>query len=621
MGFLNFLKKQPFGFMYCAHLRAPLNIHGPMHRLAQISITNFRSCKDVTLPLDDFTAIVGYNNAGKSNILSAIEWLLDASALAATDFNELNHPVRVSGTISGISPALVAKMPPAQQKAITPYLVKEALQLRRTMEQPGAASTAKIEVRDPAIADDQEPGAWTPNPTGIQQALKALFPDSIRVRAMQNASDDVAKASKSNTIGKLIGEIIEPVRKDHEEELREALNKIANKLSVDGAERAEKLNEFDAGATENLKDLFPGIELKLDVPMPEIPELFKSGTVRVFESHGDSKTSRTFESVGHGAQRCIQMALIRYLAERKASAKDGKRTLLLIDEPELYLHPQGIEQVRQALKKLSTGSYQVLFSTHSPVMLHRDHAAHAITVRKPDSTRGTAARKPLASAVVDAIEDASHQSRVLFELGNAAQVFFSDRVLLNEGKTEQRLLPALYEKCIGRTPGADRTGFVPLNGSSNFPAAFRVLRAMEIEGKIVADLDFAFRGALIMCDGDSPDMAAVKAVLLRLSNAHGFPLDGGLPRTDKKVGWTAAKAWALFAKDGEGKKITEALHIKLRARGIWVWKEGTIEDVLGVSDKGEDAIESFEQGLASMDAELLRKQYPSMREFFGWVTE
>jgi len=87
------------------------------------------------------------------------------------------------------------------------------------------------------------------------------------------------------------------------------------------------------------------------------------------------------------------------LSEKKAEPQTPERTLLLIDEPELYLHPQGIEQVRQALKQLAGGRYQVLFSTHSPLMLHRDHAGNTVMVRKPELATGTAVRKPLGSAV------------------------------------------------------------------------------------------------------------------------------------------------------------------------------------------------------------------------------
>lgn len=360
--------------------------------------------------------------------------------------------------------------------------------------------------------------------------------------------------------------------------------------------------------------------MKLDVPVPEIPDLFKNGTVRVIEAQGDTATSRTFGTVGHGAQRCIQMALIRYLAEKKATPDDSKRKLLLIDEPELFLHPQGVEQVRKALKTLSVGRYQVIFSTHSPMMLHREHAPSAVIVRKPSHTDGTLARKSLAKAVNDSIIDAGHAARVIFELSNAAQVFFSDRVLLNEGKTEQALLPVLYECHHGRTPRADRTGVVPMGGSGNFHNAFAVLKAMEINVRIVADLDYAFGNAKhISGEADAPNLNAVKAILSKLQATHGFPLDSGMPTKDKTGTWTAAKVWRLFAQDSAGATIAAAQHKKLKKHGVWVWKEGTIEDVLSIADKGEEVIQQLEQDLPKLSAAQLAAQYPSMAEFLVWL--
>lgn len=591
-----------------------------MHTLAHISISNFRSCKNVALPLGDFTPVVGYNNAGKSNILTAIEWLIDPSALAAGDFFDSNAALVVEGTVTGITADLIGKMPANQQGQIKPYIADESLRFRRVLAKPGAVATIKLEVRDPAVKEENDEKAWVTNPAGIPQALKALFPESIRVHAMQDAADDVAKQTKGNTIGKLIADVIEPVRKQHEGELREALKDIAAKFSADGADRAEQLKAFDVGATASLNDLFPGLQLKLDVPLPEIPDIFKNGTVRVIEAQGGNTSSRTFAAVGHGAQRCIQMALIRYLAEKKSEGEEAKRKLLLIDEPELYLHPQGIEQVRQALKTLAASRYQVIFSTHSPMMLHRDHAPHAVMVRKPDHATGTVARKPLAKAVEDSIKDAGHAARLVFELGNAAQVFFSDRVLLNEGKTEQALLPLFYESHFGRTPRADRTGLVPMNGSGNFHNAFAVLKAMEINGKIVADLDYAFGNAKqISGDADAPDMHSVKAILARLQTIHGFPLDGGLPTKDRTGVWTAAKVWRLFSEDQEGAKIASEQHEKLKLHGIWIWKDGTIEDVLGIAEKGEDIIQQLEQELPNLNATGLKEKYPQISGFLDWL--
>jgi len=245
-------------------------------------------------------------------------------------------------------------------------------------------------------------------------------------------------------------------------------------------------------------------------------------------------------------------------------------------------------------------------------MLHRDHAGNTVMVRKPELATGTAVRKPLGSAVREAIADGSHQARILFELGNAAQVFFSDRVLLNEARQNNACLPLLYEKYFGRAPGADRTGIVPLHGGSNFAGAFRVLRAMEMDARIVADLDYAFRHAKDLAeDKDHPDLPAVKGILGRLQQAHGFPVEGGLPKNDRKHGWTAADAWALFAKDADGAKIASAEHKKLRTLWHLGLEEGTIEDALGVSDKGEEAIQTVEQGLAEMKMADVKTSYPS----------
>lgn len=72
-------------------------------RLASVSISNFRSCKSTSAILRPFTALVGYNNAGKSNIILAIKWLLDGSLISESDVYDPTHPVSVEGVIQGIT--------------------------------------------------------------------------------------------------------------------------------------------------------------------------------------------------------------------------------------------------------------------------------------------------------------------------------------------------------------------------------------------------------------------------------------------------------------------------------------------------------------------------------------
>ncbi len=63
------------------------------------------------------------------------------------------------------------------------------------------------------------------------------------------------------------------------------------------------------------------------------------------------------------------MTLLRYLAEFAPNRNPNLSNLLLIDQPELYMHPHAIEQIRQALESLSKQGYQIIFTTHSPLMI------------------------------------------------------------------------------------------------------------------------------------------------------------------------------------------------------------------------------------------------------------
>jgi len=295
--------------------------------------------------------------------------------------------------------------------------------------------------------------------------------------------------------------------------------------------------------------------------------------------------------------------------------------LLLIDEPELYLHPQGVEQVRLALKRLSETGYQVVFSTHSPSLITRDSAPTAVIVRKFGSPSSTNARNPLVAAAAAAIHEASHQSRLIFELGRAAEVFFSDRVLLGEGKTEERILPAVYEALRGTSLRADRLGLVGVNSSTSLVPAIRVLREMQIDAFALADLDFAFKVASRhdLLETDDLDLQAALPILKTLADSVGFVVAAdGMPQ--KSPTMTAAEAWAHFAADPDGQEIASRLHSKLLPHGIWLWKAGTIEDALGGVGKGEGAIQRLELALPEKTASDIQTELPELAAMLSWFS-
>lgn len=572
------------------------------------------------MPLDGYTPLVGQNNAGKSTILDAISWVLKPTALDKQDFYEPEQPVEVTACIDGITEEILDRIPETKhRKAIEPYCRGGRLWIR--VKATGTtAKTMKKEVWDiDQCPDDGPPGHWRDYPTGLPDAVSALLPEPLVVQAMDDVSEDLGKAKAGTTIKGLLDEIMGPLLEAHAE-LNTALESIRNVLSAEGEQRSDHLQQFDADASGALEHFFPGLTLDLDLQVVELKDFFKAGDLHVTDQTTGDR--RRFDQMGTGAQRAIQMALIRYLAETR-SGEEGRpsRRLLLIDEPELYLHPQGVRRLRQALAGLATAGFQVVFSTHSPLMLSRDNAADTVITGKTGGD-GVNTRKPLREAVEEAIEGAESQSRTIFELGNLAEIYFADRVVLCEGKTDRRLLPLAYERLYQQPSELDHIAFVSLGSCADIPKALPVMEAMGIHACAVVDLDFAYtharKGGLL--DREAQDMAKAKEVLARLQPQHGFSLhDNGLPKKDSKTGWEAADIWACFALDEEGRKIAEGTHKNLKQFSVWAWPQGTIEQITGAEEKGEDAIIKQEEQLQAMRPEEIEDQMPALKECFDWI--
>lgn len=593
-----------------------------MHRLSYIEIKNYRLCRNVSLPLEGFTPLVGQNNTGKTSILSAINWILKPTALLASDFFDSSKPIEMHARINGLNSNILDKLPEQKhRKAIEPFCSKGFLWIRVSAANTSAKSV-KSEVYDyETYSGEGVPITWRDYPTGLPQAVSALLPEPLRIEAMEDINEDLGKVKAGTTIKALLDEVMGPILKAHDD-LNNALHTVRKILTANGENRSSYLKEFDEKASKALDSFFPGLALDLDLQIIETKELFKAGDLHVTDKITGDR--RRFDQMGTGTQRAIQMALIRYLADSRSIVSDNSsRRLLLIDEPELYLHPQGIKRLRQALEDLSKLGFQVVFSTHSPLMLSRENAADTIIVGKVKE-QGTVTRKPLRVAVSNALSDAESQSRTLFELGNVSEIYFSERVVLCEGKTDRRLLPLVYEKLYGRSPELDHITFVSLGACSDIPKAIPVLNAMEIKSCAIADLDFAFTdarkgsNALLLKDGE--DMKKTKDILLKLQRIHNFPLaDNGLPTKAKNTGWQAADAWALMASDDEGKIIAQAVHNDLKKSGIWVWPVGCIEHVTGYTNKGEDAILQQEKKLRNLSAEELDELMPEFKKCFEWI--
>ena len=589
-----------------------------MHLLSEIEIRNYKSISNQNFEFSQFTPLIGYNNAGKSNLLEAIKWLLRKTALKSQSFYDETLAVEIEGQISGISTAILAQLTESQRTSIQPYITTDSIRIKRIQLTPNVGvAQIKLYVQDPTnigTADE-----WTLNPNGLDQALQALFPDPIHIGAMENSEEDVSKSKTTSTIGKLLAEIIGPIQATYSAQVQTALNGMRDLLDANGTSRATELNDFDTAVNSKVDSFFPGVSVKVHVPTPELKEVFSKGTIKVFEDLNPD--GKDVSALGHGAQRSIQMALVRHLADiKRASTSQISNTLLLIDEPELYLHPQAIEILRDALKTLSSQGYQVIFSTHSPFMTTAKDVENTLLIRKSTSL-GTYKRNSLRAAIASVASTHPSQLAILFSLSNSSNILFAEKVVLAEGKTEKRLLPEIIKKVTNQTLGLHKTALVPVDGSGSIKKTIEVLEAMDLPTKAVVDLDYALKEGEsqgFLPAGD-PDVTAVRNHLALIAPTHSINLNGGWP-TKKGRSMIASEAFTLLAQEAVIQPNLVSLKTKMQNEGVYIWTKGAIENHLGGIQKNELGWANFNARLETEDLNvILPGDYNEITDFVNWL--
>lgn len=458
------------------------------------------------------------------------------------------------------------------------------------------------------------------NPGGIDGAISNLFPEPIHIPAMSDAVEDATKNKSGTTIAKILTAIVSEIKKEYEKKFSENISEIGRYLSHDGSTRLDGLNKIDSGVNQKVNQFFPDVSVKLHFPTPTLDEIFKSGTLKVFERRAESSIMRDISRFGHGTQRSIQMALIQYLADIKKKSDETKKsnTLIFIDEPELYLHPSAINSVRESLVALSELGFQVIISTHSASMLSAKHACNAIQVCK--NLEGTVARKTVSETIKELYDASSPQLHSAFTLSNSSYFLFSEEVLLVEGKTETNVLCAIYKKIRSCELNPTKISIVSVDGKGSLLKMAHVINSIGIKTRILADCDFLS----ILLNSPHQEMLSnecdeLLSSLTTLSDPESLPLANPIVSIDSLKG-SSSKGFIKICNHHETKPYIQKIHRKLKDNGIYIWRSGDIEQVYGFGKKQNEWDELLDcLSDEAKDARMIIKNYDEMEDFILWI--
>jgi ABC-type branched-subunit amino acid transport system ATPase component len=167
--------------------------------------------------------------------------------------------------------------------------------------------------------------------------------------------------------------------------------------------------------------------------------------------------------------------------------------MLLIDEPEIALHPNAIRAASRYLYNLTEDrTWQVMLATHSPLFIDplHDHT----TVVRLTRCQANPTPKTYRSDAVTFSPDDKENLKILnrFDLG-LAEMFFGQLPVLIEGDTEYAAFELLINKYPDQFPISRKPVLVRARGKFTMLLIMRILSEFRVPFAILHDADTPFR--------------------------------------------------------------------------------------------------------------------------------
>jgi len=546
-----------------------------MH-LRKLKVKHFRSWKEAEFTIDNMHAILGANNAGKSSLLRALDFLFNPSTRSLNEETfwncDTDQPIWIEAVFTDLTDAEKEKLGPylkpdgsfhmarsatfagnsvgddeaddgAGKSSIghhyckpmptVPWLrdgdingnkIKEwwadkasllvdgldFAAFLKTTKCPGVGEwkTKAKEFIDANLASLTLNDDWQANPTGYAGVLKSVLPFFVLIPAVRDVTDE-SKVTKSNPFGRLLYAIVDTVSQEKRDAIAGMLQSIANQFNRCGGDsRVELISSTEARLNTLLAELFQGCDLEIEFQTPTLEVMFSSPKLFV-----DDGFRNSVENKGHGLQRAIIFSILRRYAEHMTTdGTEKKRTLILaVEEPELYMHPQAQRTIRKVFRGMADGGDQVIFTTHSALLVEVAYFDEIIRVEsQPSDTDGKKSVTSLARQLPMSrmIEDIETRFQKLKGKVSAASIrehyahvynptrnegFFAKSVILVEGATEAYSLP-IYAEALDLPFDVNNIGVVECGGKGPMDRLYRVFNELGIPCYLLFDYDMGNTG-------------------------------------------------------------------------------------------------------------------------------
>lgn len=447
-------------------------------RLESIEIRDYRSIKSVnmTLPVKKPLVLFGPNNAGKSNIVSAIHMALGERWPLNNDLADSDFYMRDKGKHSEIavrcefnSNILLSRFKNKNtnrwQDRLLPYF---------NLKLCSEPSMNRFE--------DDDGIKITPSRGDLSQV------SSFLIDATRDISRQFSYYSKNSLLSRFAHAIHDSMAPEDKESLTKAFESIQSTFKGLGVYQA-----FFESFQETVEESVKGFTHKLEADLSAYDPNSFAKSLQIVAT--ESGSIRSFEEFGTGEQQILLMAFAKAYVETFSRGS----LVLIIEEPEAHLHPLAQRWLKEYVYELCDNDrFQVVMTTHSPDFIDFDNLEGLVRVSKDAEGRTIATQltgEELSNVCLgmDADPRKSQPGYVgefysTHILSDGAKGFFAEHVLLVEGPTEYYTLPTLFRK-MGLSMAREGLEIVLVGGKNSIPSFYRLFKAYGYHCTCLFDAD------------------------------------------------------------------------------------------------------------------------------------
>ncbi|MFY0829356.1 ATP-dependent nuclease [Klebsiella pneumoniae] len=525
-------------------------------RLHTLKINGFKRIHNAQVNFGDATFLIGSNNAGKSSVLKAIEWLLSDKKRMATDcycsevdietgenkvsckevileaeFRNIPDEAKgwrgFKGRVFNYDPAdsgetgnsifyrksyLLGEDVTIELKSLKRNLKQDFEALKKPSEfinsgidakiiselfpaldkNISANEKAKLELID-EIWDITKEEVWDKNPGGIGGVVLSKLPSFLLIPAESGATEI---EDKTGVLQKTLNELFKDVRGSSANYRRaqECLNELAKELNP--SDESSEFGIMMGGLNKVLCGVFPESKIYASADLSN-PDTALSPT---FSIEMSSNIRTTVSNQGTGMVRAAVFGLLRFRqAWLKKRGEDERSLIIGFEEPEIYLHPSAANQMRDIIYELSGMSSQIIATTHSPYLIDLSRKPRQILNRFHYESSHTSINPFSVTEKYKQLSenDKSYVKMVMKLDDHMSRIFFTKKVIIVEGDTEE----IIFKEALRRVPISTRnkiltnTELVKARGKAAIIGLIKYLSALEVDFIVIHDRDKGVKGA------------------------------------------------------------------------------------------------------------------------------